>query len=483
MEFLTLTAGLLLPWLGGAFWLVVIEARVSPEARPNRMRQIGYGFFLGYAFLFLAIMACGRMFDQISWPWIMVLLSVLTAFGAVAHRLSARAADAMPTEHVPLGKVGKALLMFLAAWIGVHLFFAASEVFSRPLYPWDAWLAWVYRAKAWYLAGGMVDVVSPARWAAASSADVYTIHAWTYPRFPSVIPFWTALSLGHWSETLVNLPALLASFAIGLALYGQCREAGLGPLLAVAACYLLFSVPLFATHIALAGYADLWMAGFAGLGFLALVGGAICERRFQTLLGFLMLTLAIAVKNEGAVWFLSALLMQALISFRLRTVAIAGTALATVVWISHVAFGISHIEVPLMGTLGVVNNRLEIPFIGSFALEIHNVWRVYLDNFFMLGSWNLLWLLVAASMLIAVSGRKRSASPVRRAGLAFVFVFLACQLFIFGFTDQGIWADTYTAINRLPLHFVPALIFTAFIIIHERLATDHGPATPEMRHA
>jgi uncharacterized membrane protein YwaF len=47
-------------------------------------------------------------------------------------------------------------------------------------------------------------------------------------------------------------------------------------------------------------------------------------------------------------------------------------------------------------------------------------------------------------------------------------------MFIFGFTDQGIWADTYTAINRLPLHFVPALIFTALIIICERMTPMGG---------
>jgi hypothetical protein len=50
----------------------------------------------------------------------------------------------------------------------------------------------------------------------------------------------------------------------------------------------------------------------------------------------------------------------------------------------------------------------------------------------------------------------------------FIGIFLATQLFIFGFTDQGTWADTYTAINRLPLHFVPALIYAALIINQAR---------------
>jgi hypothetical protein len=483
MEFLTLSTGLLLPWLAGTVWLMAIEARFNRWARPNRLRQVGYGFFLGYAALSLSVLACNALFGQVSWPSIMALLAIVAACGAVALWAGTRPANRDAVTQAPLGLAGKVLLVILAVWTGLHFFFAASEVFNQPLYPWDAWLAWVYRAKAWYLAGGMADLVSPARWATATSADVYTIHAWTYPRFPSVVPYWAALSLGRWSETLVNLPALLAGAAIGLALYGQGRESGMSPLLSITACYLLFSVPLFGTHIALAGYADLWMAGFAGLGFIALLRGAVSGQRFQTLLGFLMIALAIGVKNEGAVWFLAALLMQALISFRWRSLAIAGVVLATAVWTGHAAFDISHLQVPLMGTLGVVNNRLEIPFIGSFALEVHNVWRVYLDNFFLMGSWNLLWLLVAASLLIAVLGKEPPASPARRAGVAFILVFLATQLFIFGFTDQGIWADTYTAINRLPLHFLPALIFAALVILNERMVPAGVAAAPERRHA
>jgi len=77
-----------------------------------------------------------------------------------------------------------------------------------------------------------------------------------------------------------------------------------------------------------------------------------------------------------------------------------------------------------------------------------------------MGNWNLLWVLVGASLLAVLKGGKGGA------GAVFIVVFLATQAFIFGFTDQGIWADTYTAINRLPLHFTPALIFAALTIFH-----------------
>jgi hypothetical protein len=57
----------------------------------------------------------------------------------------------------------------------------------------------------------------------------------------------------------------------------------------------------------------------------------------------------------------------------------------------------------------------------------------------------------------------------RRTGLAFIGLVIAMQLFIFGLTDEGLWADTYTAINRLVLHFVPPLLFTVFVVVHSRL--------------
>jgi hypothetical protein len=477
MEFLNLSVGLLLPWLGGALMLMAVEARVAPQSRPNRLRQAGYGFFLGYALVSVTVTAGNAWFGQVSWAWSMVFLSLVAAAAGALLWLGPERPAARSGRRTQFGTAAKILLPILATWAGLHLLLAAIEVFHLPLYPWDAWLVWVYRAKAWFMAAGMAAVVVPADWVAANAADVFTVDAAAYPRLPSVIPFWAALSLGRWSETLINLPGLMAGIAIGLALYGQCRESGMGLLGSTAAGYLLLSLPLLGTHLALAGYADIWMAGFAGLGFLALIRGAGPGQGFQTTLGFLMLAFAMLVKNEGVVWFLAALLMQALITFRWRTNLVTGLVIAAVLWMAQ-ALGVTHVDIPLIGTLGMVNGQLQIPFIGSFALEIHDIWQPYRDNFFVMGTWNLLWVLVFASLLAGLVGNKPFADPARVASVAFIGIFLATQLFIFGFTDQGIWADTYTAINRLPLHFTPALIFAALTLFHSRSALADGAEIP-----
>jgi hypothetical protein len=480
MALLTLFVGLLLPWLTGALGLRAVEARFNGGVPVSSLRQAGYGFFIGYGVLCLAVLGCNAAFAQISWPGIMTVLALIAIVATAALWRGSGTTFVAPEATHALGPSGKTLLFVLGAWTVLHLLLAAIELLNRPLYPWDAWLAWVYRAKAWFMAGGLADVVSPAAWAVASSPDVYTIDAWLYPALPSVIPYWSALSLGHWSETLINLPVLLGAVALGMALYGQIRESGMAPLAGIVACYLLYSLPLFAAHIALAGYADFWMAGFAGLGFVALLRGALAGVRFQTILGFLLLAAAMLVKKEGVVWFLSALLMQALLTFRWRTNLIATVVLAAAIWICF-SLGITRIELPFAGTLGIVDERLVIPVIGSFKLEIHDVWRPYLDNFLLMGNWNLLWALAAAGFLIGFPGRAVVADRAWRAGAVFICIFAATQVFIFGFTNLGIWADTYTAINRLPLHFVPTVIFAVLVMIKSRLAlvqpsAAHGDA-------
>jgi len=219
------------------------------------------------------------------------------------------------------------------------------------------------------------------------------------------------------------------------------------------------------------------MAGFTGLGFIALMRGAIMrddagKPGFQIVLGFLMIIFGIWVKNEGAVWFLAALAMLILATCRPRVPILMVVGAVIVTWFGF-AVGHTHIDIPLIGKLGLVDGRLAIPFIGKFNLEVHNVWYVYWNNFIKMGSWNLLWVLVAASLILGFRSPKLSNGyRIRRTAVSFVLIFMATQLFIFGFTDQGLWADTSTAINRLPLHFIPALLFAVIVIAHASLTQN-----------
>jgi len=473
---LTLYAGTLLPWLGGTFWLMFADSRFNKESKANLFRQSGYGFFLGYAVLFLAIVASNEVTGVVYWPYLLVFVLLFSVSGGIAVRLSSRRSDvSQENREAALSGPAKVLLAFAMLLMAIHVTFAAVEIYTQPLYPWDAWLTWVYRAKAWFMANGMVEMTSTADWAIAASADVYTLGAWAYPIFASVIPYWTALSLGHWSETLINVPVLFAGLAMGMALFGQCREHGLSIPASLVGSYLLLSIPLLGTHLALAGYADIWMAGFTGLGFVALLRGLLIPGDtggtiFQKVLGFLMITFGIWVKNEGAVWLLSALVVLLLVECRPRVPVLLFLA-ATVMGLLAYSLGFTHIEIPLLGGLGFVDGHLAIPLIGNFKLELHDIRDAYWENFFKMGSWNLLWVAVFGSLLTAIGlSGSSEALRTRRTVFSFSLIFLATQLFIFGFTNKGHWADTYTAINRLPLQFVPALLFMIMVTMHASMS-------------
>jgi hypothetical protein len=84
MGLLTLYAGLILPWLAGILWLSFAESQLGRGTRPNRFRQAGYGFFLGYTVLFLAIISVNKLTGSVSWPGLMLFFLTLSVGGGIA---------------------------------------------------------------------------------------------------------------------------------------------------------------------------------------------------------------------------------------------------------------------------------------------------------------------------------------------------------------------------------------------------------------
>ena len=470
MSQISFVTGLLLPWLTGALCLWALEARTVPAAPAQGLRRAGYGLFLGYALLYGVMVGFETFAGRVTFGGVMAVLALLAAIAAFAlWRLGRPPARHAATragwlDDAGLGWGARVLLAALLAWTAVHIAFAAIEIILRPVYPWDAWQTWVYKAKVWYLSGGMSPLVGPQAWLEATQGGVYTTSGFAYPDLPSAIPYWAALSLGRWSETLVNLPVLLCGLGIGLALYGQLRAVGASVLLSSAVVFMLWSTPLFGVHAALGGYADIWMAGYAGLGFVALLAPAATNQRPQWALGLLMLALGLLVKDEGVAWFALGLALIAFTGLRPRT-ALSALGVVVVAIAVAAATGTTFLDIPWLGGVGLQDGRLYLPVIGPIGLELHDVRGAYARNLFAMGSWNLLWALLAIALVAAAW------PPVNRAGkagMAFLVLFVASQLLIFGFTGHGSFAGSYTAINRLPLQFLPALLFAGAMIYASR---------------
>jgi hypothetical protein len=356
-----------------------------------------------------------------------------------------------------IGYSHRLLMAVVAGWLLLHLWFNWIEVVKTPVFPWDAWAVWVFRAKAWFAHSSLFAFITPEQWLDSVSATSYAAPALNYPWLVSLMPFWAALSLGSWHEALVAAPVAVLGAALTMAFYGQLRSHGLLPVAALVFSYFLLSTPLLDVHLSLAGYADIWMAGFAGLGFIALLRHLMEDNRRQLALGLLLLSACTLVKLEGLVWLMAALLLLLLCRLPLRWLA-TGAALLALLSLAIAMGAPASMELPGLGLVGLREGALHLPYLGSHQLVVYDQRWAYWDNAMLRASWSLAWLFAAMALLYSLA-RARWLRPV----LTFLLIVVAVQLVIFVFSKEGEWAKDYTAINRLPLHVYPAVMFAVAV--------------------
>jgi hypothetical protein len=344
----------------------------------------------------------------------------------------------------------------LIAVLTIRLANLGLEILWRPLYPWDAWTTWAYRAHVWFALKDLVPFVDSADWLQSLSKEIYTIPAWDYPKAISLIQLWVSLALERWDDSLINLPWLLCAGALGLAFYGQLRCWGLTSLASLLGTYLLLSLPLLNTHIALAGYADLWLASaysLAGMAFLQWL------RTDDPRQGWLALLFALACplfKREGLIWMLTFLppLLIACSSLKAMLLMGVGGLIGLTAW--YVTGGIS------IGELQLTPNVIQIPSLGRFEITLHFAWEPFYQNLLAMNNWNLFWYLVIAALALS------AARTIAHRQLFIYFTFIASGLVViwatFFLTSNVAWAKYYTSINRILLHWVPILLFYILLL-------------------
>src|SRR3569833_3421050 len=134
-----------------------------------------------------------------------------------------------------------------------------GEVVRQPLFPWDAWTQWATKARVWFALRHMVPFEPAPQWLAGTTAAYFD----AAPHYPATVPLWQVWScvvLGRFDDALMNLPWWLLGVALSLLLYGFLRDRKTSPLFALVATWMIASMPILETHVALAGYADLPMA-------------------------------------------------------------------------------------------------------------------------------------------------------------------------------------------------------------------------------
>jgi hypothetical protein len=338
------------------------------------------------------------------------------------------------------------LVLVLLGWRGWVL---ASDILLHPTLPWDAWAAWQAKAKTWVLVGQIAPFVSFNDWLAHPHEILRTGVGYSYP---DLLP-WTIVWLagaGGWIEPWINLAWFGLWVGLLVAQYGQLRALGVEAARAWVGVYLLGSLPLVDSHVALGGYADLWVGVlFAQAGFAWLRWHERGERR-QLGIVIGMIVLLPMIKLEGAVWAIvlgAACVISALPKWSRQRRFLLAIAFAAGVILLSGAFGAAWINVArrYIGNSSAFNVADVIDSLSAFSCGLWAQWN-----------WNLLWFVLP---VVLVANRRNwvgSAMTRRLAVLAGVSFLLIAGLFVF--TAAARYAQSYSAVNRLLLQLTPMLV-------------------------
>jgi hypothetical protein len=479
MDWLFASLAILLPWAALSLWLRLLWP--VPEMGLWPM-CLGYGYLFALAGTTLILrLQTALGFSLSPWPWLMVATALVIA-GLGVTRRRAKALTPVPAVVVDSYPVWQWLVFGgLVLWVFLRFMDLALEVWWQPLYPWDAWTTWAVRARVWAELKELVPFVSANAWLANPEEPIYTIDAWPYPPAVSLIAAWPSLAMGGWNETASNLPWLGAVLALGLGLYGQARLWGASPLWALIILWLALSMPILQTQIALAGYADVWVALALALGLMAFLQWARSGDWRQGSLALLALVACALMKREGLVW--ASLFLPALIVARLRGIrllAATGMLVGVGVWIG-LSGGLGF-EMPGFGSVWLGFDRIAIPGLPSFTYHYHDVWEPVLRHTLVYSNWHLFPYLFVLALVAGAFVVIRTGSPGwQRAGLTWALASVGAVYFLFFWTEAHQWAVKATSINRIVLQFAPALMFWLMLVWLEfagRLSQIPGEPAP-----
>lgn len=458
---MTVAAGLLLLLLLGAGLYRCCSGR--PATAGGWLAFAGYAVVLGLIGVgFVTRLPSLLGIEALpAWRWAWPALPALIAWllARPAARLLGRSA-AVPAAPLAWPPASPWLLLAVAVLLAVRLVWIIDEAWLRPLFGWDAWLAWSAKAKAWSLAGEAVEFAPAQVWLEQPPGSARISLAHHYPELLSWIEVWLASLAGGWRESAVNLawPALWLAMLAGCA--GQWRVLGASPTAVVLGVYALGSLPLLTVHAALPGYADMWVATCLAFAVLSWLRWMEHGERGQLLLALALLAVLPALKFEGMVWALgmiAVMLWFALAGRRagLRVLVIAGGA-ALVVLLSWLC-GLQWLE-----TL----RHLMAPVPEGAGRPLASVLLATAAGLFAQGNWHLLWYL--APLLLAWRWRRLCSDPPLAGAVVFVLAGMALILGLFVFTQAGRWAESYTVVNRLVMHLAPAAV--ALMVLASRPA-------------
>ena len=441
MAELGLIGSVLLPWILGVAFLFGTRTRFPTAGAGEMCWTLGAGWFAGVLFVAL-------------WMHLLTAIGVKFGVGTIGAPLFFAAAIAIAWQvrrarpdwnaavcaawrdlRAPdLTGWSRALWFGMLAWLALRGALALAEIVLRPVFPWEAWSRWATKARVFFELRSIVPFVGPDRWL-ASSLGVWFDAGSREPLTMPLLLAWESIAMGRWDDALMNVSWWVAAIALLLAIFGALRTLGVAPVIALLATWLVASLPLIDVHVALAGYADVFLSAFFALAGLALLRWQQTHAAEDVAVAALFVVALPLVKSAGTVWIAAAFpgMIVALAPAR-------GQRVATIV----LAAGAGVLLLLSRTHLTVAGVPLHIEFAPA--------WASFGADLFFLDNWHLLWY---AAIVVAVLGWRHALKPAL-APLTFMLAGgVLCVFAVFAFPGITSRLGDATNTNRAALVIAP----------------------------
>ncbi len=350
-----------------------------------------------------------------------------------------------PTGRNP-GTTTTPLMRIALAVTSFQIVFIVHQAITRPVYAWDAWKIWSFRAKVIFLERGFPPHFFESDWAGFAG----------YPLGIPLVESFLATMIGEWHDMAIKLLFPLFYVAV-IVLFVALIRAGRAQR-GVAAGLLMFSpAPLLVHHGAVA-YMDLPLACFLLAAVTWLVRWEERSNPKFLLLAAMHAGFLVQIKNEGVVFYL---LLTAIVMLRARSKRVGITALSR--WL------LASLPLALPWLLfkygaGIADSpyhHLAFPGVAIALSRSVQFFRLSAESLFLSGCWGIGWYPLLVLPLFALLRKKVSfGTPALVVTGGFLLFGAAYAL-----TDSYIFLENGTALGRNLLILFPLALAWSLLAI------------------
>lgn len=458
---LGLILSIAIPLAAGLPWLMMLQRRDALGTSGKWGIAVGYGYAAGL----LSIVAGMQTAALLNLPvnfWAASLVPMVVGgigwfrFGK-ATVTSARA-DLRAALH-SWKHMAKATRLVCAVAIGVIVLrfgTIAAESLLRPLFPWEAVSGVAAKARVWFESASLVPFVAPS--AMLELAGAYTNADPTGRSLPSLLMVWTATAINRWHEGAVGFAWWGLGVALVSAFYGHLRKAGCGVAYSLVFSYVLTSLPLVDTHIALPGSPQ-WI-GAAGIGLAGCAFMHWLDTRSREALVCSVVGAVLALGSLASTWPWLAIFALA----------------AVMVLVPRAARKLA-IAIPIatgVGLLALMQSALKIGGV-SLRVQLSPDWAESPESLLLLDNWHLLF---GVLLLVALAGWRRIFTPAWLPRTWVIGMGLGLMIVKGALTLQPWWLGGLRDFSYTALQFAPMMLVWIACSARDLALAKSKAATP-----